>query len=304
MVNEVGKIIRNTLLTHGAVLLPSVGTLYVVRKGSILVGKGRVAAPEYRIEYASNREATSIVDAIAKCASIDEKGAEDIYMLWLDKARKDGVVEIFSVGVLKNKSFTANEELINGINLNKGNIISITKQRRRSGRVALYIAAAAAIIAIAVGAYIFVFASKGEQKTSAPHTDAVPMIAESEVNMPDNSATLSISTDSLHKVVDNTEIEPIICEDFIVVDNRPWIERDDIKHYVIYGSYTRKRNAEREAAHINSRGLDGVVSKTIIRGKMYSVVIYGGDTIEECEAFIAEHKSEFPQAWVYSIEES
>lgn len=300
MVNEVGKIIRNTLLVHGAVHLPSVGTLYIIRKGAAIVGKERVVAPEYRIEYSSNREAISVIDAIVESASIEKKGAEDIYMLWLDKARKNGEVEIFSVGILRNKSFVADEELIMGINPDKGNLLTITKQRSKCGRVALYITAAVMLIAIAAGAYIYLNANNTKHPQSVSNESTQPIIADNNV---DENVRTIIQTDSLDNTTEVAEVVEIIDKPQIE-DTRPWIERDDIMHYVIYGSYSRKRNAEREATQINDRELDGVVSKTIVRGKMYSVAIFGSTALEECEAFIIDHKAEFPQAWVYSIEEN
>ena len=302
MVNEVGKIIRNTLLTHGAVLLPSVGTLYIVRKSAAPIGKGRVAAPEYRIEYSSSRDALSVVNAIAEYASIEIAKAEDIYMLWLDKANKDGVVEIFSVGVLRDKSFVADEELIKSINPDRCGVISITKQRNRGGRVALYISAAVVFIALAIGAYIYLSTNKNSTEDTQPteKANSAPVVADNTVA--ENTEEIT-PTKSVDNTAETTEVVEII-EEEQPEDTRPWIERDDIKHYVIYGSYSKKRNAEREASYINNREIDGVVSKTIKRGKMYSVAIFGSATLEECEAFVAEHKAEFPQAWVYSIEEN
>jgi hypothetical protein len=183
-----------------------------------------------------------------------------------------------------------------------GTVVSITKQRHHNGRVALYISAAVMFIAIAIGVYIYLSANNNNTEIPQPteKVNSAPVIADNNVTDNTQETTQTESLDNKSEVTDIVEIIEVEQPE----DTHPWIERDDIKHYVIYGSYSRKRNAEREASEINNSGLDGVVSKTIIRGKMYSVVIFGSAILEECEAFVVEHKAEFPQAWVYSIEEN
>ena len=306
MVNEVGKIIRNTLLSHGAVLLPSVGTLYIARKSAASIAKNRVACPEYRIEYTSDRKAISVVDAIAKYASLSIDGAEDIYMLWLDKVRQNDVVEIFSVGTLRNKSFIADDEFIAAINPCKGEIVAITKQRRRNNRVALYIAIFAVIIAIAVGAYIFLRPKSNNSNnvvTESPETTIVATeipTTESKNNykiIATNDISISDS-DIATEVVEEENV------DIIIEDGRPWFEHENIRHYVVVGSYSSKRNAENALNDIKSLNIPDVSCHRFMRGKMHTLAIYGSSDLAACEEFVTLHKRDFPQAWVYSVEEN
>ena len=306
MVNEVGKIIRNTLLSHGAVLLPSVGTLYIARKSAASIAKNRVACPEYRIEYTSDRKAISVVDAIAKYASLSIDGAEDIYMLWLDKVRKNDVVEIFSVGTLRNKSFIADDEFIAAINPCKGEIVAITKQRRRNNRVALCIAISAAIIAIAVGAYIFLYPKSDNSNNIATESPEITIVA-TEIPTTDSKynykiiATNDVSTSDSDIVTEVAEKESV---DIIIENDRPWFEHENIRHYVVVGSYSSKRNAENALNDINSQNIPDVSCYRFMRGKMHTLAIYGSSDLAACEEFVALHKRDFPQAWVYSVEEN
>ena len=306
MVNEVGKIIRNTLLSHGAVLLPSVGTLYIARKSAASIAMNRVACPEYRIEYTSDRKAISVVDAIAKYASLSIDGAKDIYMLWLDKVRKNDVVEIFSVGTLRNKSFIADDEFIAAINPCKGEIVAITKQRRRNNMVALYIAISAAIIAIAVGAYIFLYPKSDNSNNIATESPEITIVA-TEIPTTDSKynykiiATNDVSTSDSDIVTEVAEKENV---DIIIENDHPWFEHENIRHYVVVGSYSSKRNAENALNDINSRNIPDVSCYRFMRGKMHTLAIYGSSDLAACEEFVALHKRDFPQAWVYSVEEN
>lgn len=300
MVNEVNKIIRNRLLSHGAILLPDVGTLFVVRKGAAMSSKSGVVAPEYRVDFSSTCSATSIVDIIAQSASMSTKNAEDVYMLWLDKVRKDNAVIIDSVGSLRNKSFVADESLTNALNPYMGTVIKIT---RRRSRVALYLTATIATVASI--ALLFVLLTPSDDSATEQTTTDVelsevsttPIVASNDdVNIEPRIVDETISEEAVDESVEEvTETE--------VVDNGPWYEREDTKHYVVVGSYTRKRNAERAVQNITKANIQDVECHIFQRDKMYTLAVYGSPDLESCEAFIASHKNDFTQAWVYSIDE-
>lgn len=303
MVSEVSNIVYNTLLAHGAIHLPSVGTLHVVRKGATMSGKRRVVAPEYRIEYSSSREAISIVEVIAQCASVSDKSAEDIYMLWLDKVRHDERVEIAGVGVLRNKSFVADEALLSRLNPNKGIILDITRQRRH-GRVALYITASIAIIA-GIAVYLVLFGNDAPKSTNTAMEHPQESNATTVEHQPNIEPVIADLADA-NNTINNTDItndEPINeTIESETLDNGPWYERDDIRHYVVVGSYTKRRNADNAMKNITNSH-DDVECYIFKRDKMYTLAIYGSADIESCEDFAASHKSDFTQAWVYSLSE-
>lgn len=297
MVNEVSNIIYNCLLTQGAIHLPSVGTLYVVRKGATMSGKSRVVAPEYRVDFSSSREARSVVDAIAQCASITPKSAEDIYMLWLDKVRDGDSIEIVGVGKLRNKSFTTDNSLLAQLNPMKGVDVAITYQPRRS-RVALYVTMVVAVV-LGVALYLFMFPTKSDTQHASIATTVI--VADStNVETP----TIETEVSDADEVTDIAVIESV-AEDAKSTDlvDTPWYERDDIRHYVVVGSYKSRRNAEGAMKSI-AESLNGEIGCYIFkRGKMHTLAVYGSADVESSEAFVASHKSEFPQAWVYSLEE-
>ena len=321
MVNEVNKVIHNALLSQGELHLPNIGTLYIARKSAVMNGKRRVVTPEYCIDFSSSREARSVVDAIAECASITQKGAEDIYMLWLDKVRREEIIEIAGIGILRGVHFVTDNALMAELNPNRGSVVTITHQPRRY-KLAISIAASVALL-LGVVAYILLMPKgsevpkgEGSQESVAELSEA-DIIAENRVEVDNDVAREPIAeiamTDTT--ITESQTALPAISQEPIKeevvettatksLDNRPWYEREDIKHYVVVGSYKKRRNAEQAMRDITKRSKNNDIHCQIIkRGKMHTVAVFGSVDIKSCEAFVASHKSSFAQAWVYSIEE-
>lgn len=311
MVNEVNRIIKNTLISKGALTLPTVGTLRIVRKSAQLVGKG-ISTPEYAIIFSSSEDAQSLVDTIASVASISVADAEDIYLRWLDKVREDGRVVINGIGSICDKSFKAEDDIISKLNPNRGAVIALTKRRRRSvGCLSLIILM---LICAAIGLYLYFtgyFANNSVQENViCAATESVEVIEE-DVNVSTNIAYEVDDVVENHQVADgNNSIDQEVAEDVIIEEVTtpeevvvgPWYEVDDIKHYVIIGSYKRCSNANGVIADLASNEAVEVDCQVIERGKMYSVAIFGSVNIATCESYVMEHKEQFPQAWIYSVE--
>lgn len=311
MVNEVNRIIKNTLIGKGALTLPTVGTLRIVRKSAQLVGKG-ISTPEYAIIFSSSEDAQSLVDTIASVASISVADAEDIYLRWLDKVREDGRVVINGIGSICDKSFKAEDDIISKLNPNRGAVITLTKRRRRSvGCLSLIILM---LICAAIGLYLYFtgyFANNSVQENViCAATESVEVIEE-DVNVSTNIASEVDDVVENHQVADgNNSIDQEVAEDVIIEEVTtpeevvvgPWYEVDDIKHYVIIGSYKRCSNANGVIADLASNEAVEVDCQVIERGKMYSVAIFGSANIATCESYVMEHKEQFPQAWIYSVE--
>ena len=66
MVNEVNKLIYNTLISDRAVLLPDVGTLFISREAAKEMSRGRVESHRYTLSFSSNKAAVSLIDIIAR----------------------------------------------------------------------------------------------------------------------------------------------------------------------------------------------------------------------------------------------
>mgnify|MGYP003407905772 CR=1 FL=1 len=269
MVNEVNKLIYNTLAEHNAVVLPRVGSLGVVRRMAKMEGN-RVVAPTFAVEFSSAEEGVSLCDVIASVANISSSEAEDIYLRWLDKVKEGNTLTISCVGTLRDKSFVTDTELQKTLNLADKTPIKIHSRSRKP-----YIAIAAIVVAIlGVGAYLFL----ANDRVASP--------------MP-------------------TPIEEVVVEEVVVAEPEPitetetetapvrWIDRDDIRHWVVVGSYSTTENAERAVEDILRRQ-DAECCDILTLGKMYAVAVYGSSDKADCERFVRDNRDKFKQSWVHT----
>ena len=321
MVNEVNKIVKNTLICKGAVTLPTVGTLRLTRKCAQPMGKG-LTPPEQTITFSSSEDAISIVDAIAEVANIAFADAEDIYLRWLDKTRSESRVVIGGVGVISDKSFKADDDILSQLNPFRGNVV-IVSRRKSSKRWIAIVASITVILLVGGAAYLFMGSNATKDntesvaKTPDNESDITPTIAitpstttSTDILVNKTETTDDVNISIANNEIDNgvveetetetnTEIEQEVVEPIIV---GPWHEATDIQHYVIIGSYKRRSNANGAIADIEAMTDVEIYCQSIKRGNMYSVAIFGSSDITSCEAFVSEHKELFPKAWIYSVE--
>lgn len=271
MVNEVNKLIYNTLAEHNAVVLPRVGSLGVVRRMAKMEGN-RVVAPTFAVEFSSAEEGVSLCDVIASVANISSSEAEDIYLRWLDKVKEGNTLTISGVGTLRDKSFVTDTELQKALNLADKTPIKIHSRSRKP-----YIAIAAVVVALfGVGACLFL----ANDRVASPAPTPIEEVVVDEV------------------VVAEPEPEP---ETEIEIEPAPtrWIDRDDIRHWVVVGSYSTTENAERAVEDILRRQ-DAECCDILTLGKMYAVAVYGSSDKADCERFVRDNRDKFKQSWVHT----
>ena len=271
MVNEVNKLIYNTLAEHNAVVLPRVGSLGVVRRMAKMEGN-RVVAPTFAVEFSSAEEGVSLCDVIASVANISSSEAEDIYLRWLDKVKEDNTLTISGVGTLRDKSFVTDAELQKALNLADKTPMKIHSRSRKP-----YLAIAAVVVALlGVGAYLF--------------------LANDRVASPTPTPTEEVVLEEV--IVAEPEPEP---ETEIEIETAPvrWINSDDIRHWVVVGSYSTMENAERAVEGILRRQ-DAECCDILTLGKMYAVAVYGSSDKEDCERFVRDNRDKFKQSWVHT----
>ena len=271
MVNEVNKLIYNTLAEHNAVVLPRIGSLGVVRRMAKMEGN-RVVAPTFAVEFSSAEEGVSLCDVIASVANISSSEAEDIYLRWLDKVKEDNTLTISGVGTLRDKSFVTDAELQKALNLADKTPIKIHSRSRKP-----YLAIAAVVVALlGVGAYLF--------------------LANDRVASPTPTPTEEVVLEEV--IVAEPEPEP---ETEIEIETAPvrWINSDDIRHWVVVGSYSTMENAERAVEGILRRQ-DAECCDILTLGKMYAVAVYGSSDKEDCERFVRDNRDKFKQSWVHT----
>lgn len=271
MVNEVNKLIYNTLAEHNAVVLPRVGSLGVVRRMAKMEGN-RVVAPTFAVEFSSAEDGVSLCDVIASAANISSSEAEDIYLRWLDKVKEGNTLTISGVGTLRDKSFVTDTELQKALNLADKTPIKIHSRSRKP-----YIAIAAVVVALlGVGAYLF--------------------LTNDRVASPEPTPTEEVVVEEV--VVAEPETEPITEIEIEPAPTR-WIDRDDIRHWVVVGSYSTTENAERAVEDILRRQ-DAECCDILTLGKMYAVAVYGSSDKADCERFVRDNRDKFKQSWVHT----
>lgn len=295
MVSEVNKLIYNTLITYGGVLLPEVGTIFIERKPATALSKKRISAPRYELSFSSHRPATSIVDSIQLATNISEKEALDIYGRWLDKVRIDGVVTIEGVGVLHNKSFVADSALLSHLNPSNSAVIEVVTKKNR---VALYFAPILLmIVAIIAGVKYLALPSCNNQTN-----EVVAEVTERDpITQPEQNVTPVIEEENL--ISEDIEVvEPVVEEETQepepeVIDD--WRENSDIRHWAVIGSYSTEDNVNRAIANLEKQHPHLKFSSFKL-GSMYAVSPFGSTDRETCEEFVSNHRDDFKQIWIHT----
>lgn len=271
MVNEVNKLIYNALAEYNAVTLPRIGSLSVVRREAKIEG-GRVVAPTFAVEFKSADDGVSLCNIIASVANISAAEAEDIYLRWLDKVKEGNTLTISGVGTLRDKSFIVDTTLTKTLNLSSSAPLKI---HSRSRKPYLIIAAVVAIL-LGIGAYLFV----SNDRVATPIAEEPVTIAVAETPEP-------IVEEVIEEVV-TPEPEP-----------KKWVDSDDIRHWVVVGSYLTRENAERAMEDILSKQ-KAECCDILTLGKMFAVAVYGSEDKAECERFVRDNRHEFKQSWVHT----
>lgn len=351
MVNEVNKIVYNTLVAERAIHLPGVGTLSIVRHAAIAESRSRIASPQWTVEFSSQGVATSVVDAIAIEGGVDVLRAEDIYSRWLDRVRNDSTLSIEGVGVLHNDRFVAENSLLDLFNPSKGATLRV--KRKKGGHVVLFVLVIIAVTLLgAVSAWykddIMSLFNPQEKSVDKPLAEQVEynVVEQHELSLDEIFVQEDIIIKAFaegvvkgvtDEVVEIFTVEPSYIEDMgaveepvveeevevvekVVVETpaapatpatpatpvapaapvkESWTARNDIRHYVVAGTYSTMENAERAVALLVKKNKD-LDCKIFELGKMYAVAVFGSHKQEECAAFMREHSQELQQLWVFT----
>ena len=280
MVNEVNKLIYNAIIKYHAVQLPDVGTLSVVRHPATMSSKNELVPPRFDVELSLGDHAKSLIDIISEEVAVDRQRAEEIYTRWYDKFRESGEMVIDRVGILRDKSFVVDAEIMKALNISNRPI----RVTRRRNLIPLYLLLIIVLLGgLGYGGWWYLTAQQDvapvEIVAQEPNKQIVetPLIEELEVS--------------------DTEI--VVEEQIEVSTNSDWRERDGIRHWVVVGSYSTTENAERAIAEIGER-LPEIQCNYFKLGSMFAVAAFGGADFSECQEFKNAHMKDFPQAWVYT----
>lgn len=301
MVNEVNKIIYNRLITEREITLPDIGSLSLVRCAASMSSREVIVAPRLTIEYSSHAEGCSVVDAIAVIGGTDTATAEDIYSRWLEKVRSGSTLTIEGVGILRNKSFEVDKELLSMLNGTSTTHVNVV--RRKKGRTMLWVGLTLSIIALIVSiAAIFNIDISAISDKATNADKQVETTVENIIVEPDAEDITSgeLTTDIEEDIHTQDVVAVESVEVATVADN--WTMRDDIHHWVVAGSYSTMSNAESAAETITTKYQD-IDCKIITLGKMYAVAIYGSNDRDDCVQYMRKYHKNFGEAWIFTPKE-
>lgn len=280
MVNEVSKLLYNALVERHIVYLPNVGTLRVVRHSARINSKNELVPPYFDVEYTLDKLGKSLVYIITTEAGVDPQRAEEIYSRWLDKVREGSVVAIDRVGVLRDKSFEVDRALWKSLNISD-ELLRIT---RRKSKAPLYITFSLILICVICAGGLWYLKNQ-------PMPVPIDVVAE-EVDISNQELPLVVETEL---VVEEVVEEPEVVENEVV----DWRTRNDLRHWVVVGSYSTTENAERAISDIVKRMSD-MQCDYFKLGSMYAVAIFASSDIAECQKFKKSLSEDFAQSWIYT----
>lgn len=305
MVNEVNKLIFNTLAESGAIYIPEVGTLAIERTPAAK-SRSRVAGPTLAVAFSSERDGESLANVIATAAYISAEEADDIVRRWLAKVSSDGKVVIEGVGIIQNNSFSPDTKLTDSL-ASTHRYIQLTKAKKGS-RLPWIIFAVLLLCAACVGAYLYYISYIKSAGASIPETMPEQPAPELLVEEPDSVAVPVIDEPEVieEAIVAETETE-VITEVTEVVKPEPeqnttlvadW-RNEDVHHYVIFGSYSTLNNANVAVRQISRKNPEAQC-KVMPLGKMYAVAVYGSKSRKDCEAFKRANRKYYKNAWIHT----
>lgn len=304
MVNEVNKIIINTILSHRGVYLPDVGTIDVTREPATRTSRNSISAPRFTLQLLPHRMNISIIDVIANIAQVDTTQAEDIYKRWLDKVTQpDGNISIYEVCHIHQNNITIDPRFSDRLNPNVEDELELSRRTHTGRNICIILA----VVITALGTAYYLYTNISNNAT--PEDIQVEMVADivedNHLDVIDDIVTdnQDITTDYI--APDAVE-EEIIAEEqgstaqivvSVAIDD--WRQRDDIRHWVVVGSYSSEENVARAIADLEAKNPE-VLFDTFELGSMYAVAAFGSSEYADCKSFKDEHIKQFAQAWIHT----
>lgn len=286
MVGEVNKIIYNMLVSGKGVFLPSVGTLYIERRGARKISETRLVSPHNVISYSSQEQAPSLVSEIVSIAGCEQAQAQDIYDRWLSKTLVDGRLTIEGVGVLVGKAFTVDPAL--GKAINPQGIKTLVVRRKKSGAWIYVVCAISIALALGFFSYIMwgdkVSLSADEEPLAAEQMDVIPAM---EIVPADSIAK---SGAAVEQTAVETKEQP--AETVVTVAK-------DYAYYVVMGIFSTEENANRAVEQVEKK-IEDPQCKILPFKNKYMVTIYGSDAVGDCNAYAKSYHDIYPDLWVYA----
>ncbi len=289
MIAAVDNLVRNKLTLGGAVRLPEVGVLKVVRRAAIRPTKKSVIPPSRRVELstADDPSALSLVAMIAEAAGCSEAQADEVYRRWLTAKRETGPFVIEGVGRIDGERFAMDAELDTILNPHGHEPVAV--RRRSHWDVALWVVAVL-VVCLAAGCYWMVVRDDG-----AVGNRVEPSVAEQAAVEP--AGQTPAEADSLAAPV---AASPAVEQPKPAVDATvmPVGRSTSGRSYVVLGIFSSERNARSAIADAQAKADDLTLGLYSYSDKLM-VSVYESDDAADAQRFINAHGGVFDGLWVY-----
>lgn len=288
MIAAVDNLIRNKLTLGGAVSLPEVGVLKIVRRAACRPTKKSLIPPSRNVELstAEDPSATPLGAMIVEAASCSQAQADEVYRRWLTAKREAGSFVIEGVGRIEGERFVMDAELDAILNPHGHEPVAV--RRRSHWDVALWVVAAL-VICLAAGCYWMIVRDDTEadsrvdlraaQKEAVEQTDSVPAA--------DSLAAPAVEPAPV--------VSPKPAADAAVM---PVVRSVSGRNYVVLGIFSTEQNARRAAAEAQGKADDLTLGIYNYSDKLM-VSVYESDDAAAAQQFINAHGGAFDGLWVY-----
>ena len=311
MVNEVNKLIYNTLVEQGALFIPNVGTLSIRRTAASKRRSG-VVAPSYSVAYSAECQAISLTAVIVAATNISQDAAADVVDRWYKKVNVDGTIAIDGVGTLQNDNFEPDHELVALLNAHAETIYVSGKKSVKRWK--LWLGLLISLIAVGVVGYMLVHKygnlwplNDNTYSTTELVADdlvvdnkADSVLANEAVILSDSTASALVEPMAQELATDDKSQSPVVNEESSeeITATVDW-RNAEVRHYVIYGSYSTIANANKAVSKILRRNPEAKC-KIISLGSMHAVDVYGSTNRGDCEKFLRQHRSMYKDSWIHT----
>ena len=316
MVAEVNKIIAGELLNHRSVVIPGVGTLYVAHRGARRLSRQKIAAPRNEIDFRPSEEGVSLVELIRRAAGCDEAQAQAVFGRWLAKTREGEVLTLEGIGILRHRAFTPEPAFAAQLNPAGEEVVTL---QPRMNRAVVAIAVAAIVVAVAVFGYIE-FAPKSVSRFAAQAEKSnVERLKASSGSAEDGVSAAAVATggersteesaagpDADSSVLRSPPVATASTEVPQTTSARPAAVPQPASErmqsgwcYVVFGVFSTEENAARCREQL-LREAPSLAVGVYPFGAKYMVSPFAAQDRGVCERFAREHRSAWPDLWIYA----
>lgn len=288
MVNEINKIVRNTLLSGKNLFLPGTGSLTVVQFGASQISKKQIRPPYKRVAFIKDECGVSLVDEIARIAGVDAVRAREIYDMWLNNVTAGEVMTIGGVGVVRNGIFSGEKEFVSILNPGGSEPVKV---KTLSDGILYVFSALCCLFALGVALFIWRESRNENHPASQPVVAAVQPAPEPSPIETEDSVVAAVVPEPEEKAGMPAAETP--------TDKNTVRNSVAGSHYVVLGIFSTEENAFNAVK--SAAQVDPAVKCSVFRySDKYMVSLFDSADMNECTSYKRTVDALFPDLWIYT----